>query len=253
MLNRVRLVVAFGLTAIAADLGPAEAQQSQLPFAAPVVVELFTSQGCDTCVSVGELAKQLAGRPDVIMLSFHVGYWDYIGWKDSLAIPAATERQRAYSRSLRTRLLYTPQIVVDGVIDAGTHTQAEIAVAIDAVAKRTEKLALTLVRRRDGALSVAIPAGVHETPATVWLAFFDREVETTITAGDNAGRTMRSINVVRRLLPLGTWTGEALEIPLGADADDASDYDGCAVIVQTAPMGPILGAAAIQLGRMAGP
>lgn len=253
MLNAVKSVVAFSLAAIVADPGSAEAQQSEQPFASPVVVELFTSQGCDTCLSVGDLAKRIAERPDVIMLSYHVDYWDYIGWKDLLAIPAATERQRAYSRSLHTRLLYTPQIVVNGILDAGTHTEAGIIAAIEAVARRSEKLALTLVRRRDGALSVAIPAGVPQTPATVWLAFFDREVETAIAAGDNAGRTMRSVNVVRMLLPLGTWTGEALEIPLGADGDQASSYDGCAVIVQAAPIGPILGAAAIQLDRMAGP
>lgn len=253
MLGGVKLGLALGLVAIAADVGLAEAQQSDPFVSPPVVVELFTSQGCDTCLAVSELADQIAGRSDVIMLSFHVDYWDYIGWKDSLAIPASATRQRAYSRSLRTRFLYTPQIVVDGLIDAGTHTQAEITAAIDAVAKRTEKLALKLVRRKDGGLSIAIPASVRKTPATVWLAFFEREVETTITAGDNAGRTMRSINVVRRLLPLGTWKGEALEILLGAGGDATNGYDGCAVFVQTEPIGPILGAAAIQLDGMVGP
>jgi hypothetical protein len=252
MLGGSTLTLVLGLTVVAWDVGLAEASQSARSISAPVVVELFTSQGCDTCLSISELTDRIAARPDVILLSFHVEYWDYIGWKDSLAIPAATERQRAYSRTLHTRLLYTPQIVVDGTVSVGIRTQAEIDAAIDVMAKHTGKLALRLLRHDDGRVSVLIPAGDSQTPATVWLAFFEREIDTAITAGDNAGRTMRSVNVVRRLIPAGRWVGEALEIPLGADGDEGNGYDGCAVIVQTEPMGPVLGAAAIQLGSMPG-
>ncbi len=245
--------VALGLAAIAADVGAAVAQRSEPSATTPVVVELFTSQGCDSCLPISEWADQFARRPDVIMLSFHVDYWDYIGWKDSLAIPAAATRQRAYIRSLHNRLLYTPQIVVDGVTNVETLAQSDVGAAIDAMSKRTDKLALDLVRRTDGALSIAIPAGAYKAPATVWMALFEREVETVITAGDNAGRTMRSINVVRRLLPLGKWEGEALEIPVGVGDDEPIGYDGCAVFVQVDPIGPILGAAAFQLDGMARP
>jgi len=207
----------------------------------PVVVELFTSQGCNSCPPADALLDELTAREDVIALSFHVDYWDYIGWSDPFADPAYTQRQRNYRPHLGNRFIYTPQMVIDGQIDVVGSRRSQVSRAIDQ-AKDHEKLAVSL-----SSTEISLPAG--EAPsgrATVWLAFIDQRHETEVAAGENGGRKLVNANVVRKLSAVGTWNGEALSIPLPAGEAEAGRY-GCAVLVQDDSSGRILGAAFMTL------
>src|SRR5262245_31189753 len=214
----------------------------------PTVVELFTSQGCSSCPPADRLLGQLAQRPDVVALAFHVDYWDYIGWKDPYASPAFTQRQHRYADALGLHMVYTPQMVVDGHVDvAGSHA-LEIEAAI-ADAHGQQKLTVTLGHDASGAYDVKIPgavAGGASGPATVWLALFDRQRQTPVKRGENAGATLTDYNIVREFRRIGTWSGSALDLPLGIDPA-ALKNSGCAVIVQVEPLGPVLGAASLPM------
>ena len=209
---------------------------------APVVVELFTSQGCSSCPPADQFLGELAARTDVIALAFHVDYWDYIGWKDPYAMPAATARQRAYADTLGLHTVYTPQMVIDGRLDVvGSHRSGVEAAIGKATAQR--KLALEITATA-GHARVVVPAGKADERGEVLLVVFDSRRETPVKRGENAGRTLVEHNIVRDVLRLGTWTGEAatFEIELGPTM---ADHDGCAVLVQAAGQGTILGAALI--------
>jgi len=214
----------------------------------PVVVELFTSQGCSSCPPADALLGKLAQRPDVVALAFHVDYWDYIGWKDPYASPAFTQRQHRYADALGLHMVYTPQMVVDGHVDvAGSHA-LELEAAI-ADARAQQKLTLTLGHDANGAYDVKISgaaSGGPSGPATVWLALLDRQRETPVKRGENAGATLTDYNIVREFRQIGTWTGAALDLPLGVDPA-AMQGRGCAVIVQNDPMGAVLGATILSM------
>jgi len=214
----------------------------------PVLVELFTSQGCSSCPPADALLGELAKRPDVVALAFHVDYWDYIGWKDPYALPAFTARQRAYSDALGLHMVYTPQMVVDGHADVPGSHELELEAAI-ADARERPKVALSIARDPSGAYSVSIPdapAGLAGTVASVWIARFDRQEQTAVKRGENAGSTLTDYNVVREFRQLGVWSGTAVELPLGIDPV-AMKGSGCAVILQADPAGPVLGAAALPM------
>jgi hypothetical protein len=236
------------LTLLAGPLAPRDATAG--PAADPqVVVELFTSQGCSSCPPADELLTELAERPDVVALSLHVDYWDYIGWKDPYASPQYTARQQRYGEALNLRYVYTPQIVVDGRINVVGSRRAEVLSAIETAAKRDKPIDITFGTGNGG--MVIIPEGhAPDEGATVWLAVYDRAHVTEIKRGENAGRKLRNANVVRSFERLGTWTGARLEIPLDLAGARARGRDGCAVIVQQGRAGPVLAAAAMNLGDL---
>ena len=214
-----------------------------------VVVELFTSQGCNSCPPADALLSELAGSPDLLALSLHVDYWDYIGWKDPFGSPMNTQRQRRYADSLGLRYVFTPQIVIDGRTRVVGSHRAEVREAIREARERPP--AVEIGFDHDGGGRVIVSAGeAPEVGATVWLAVYDRRHETDVSRGENAGRTIRNDNVVRTFERLGTWTGERLEIPLDLSRAAARGRDGCAVIVQEGRSGPILGASAMPLGGL---
>ena len=217
----------------------------------PVVVELFTSQGCNSCPPADELVVELTDQSDVIALSLHVDYWDYIGWKDPYGSPMNTERQRRYGEALRLRYVFTPQIIVDGRTSLVGSRRGAVLRSIERSRVRGKPLKLEIVNDDGG--KVIIPAGhAPDVGATVWLVVYDRHHETDVTRGENAGRTIRNGNVVRRFERLGTWMGERTEIPLDLSAAAARGHDGCAVIVQQGRYGPVLGAAAMSLDDLGG-
>ncbi|MEE8505172.1 MAG: DUF1223 domain-containing protein, partial [Kiloniellales bacterium] len=160
-----------------------------------VVVELFTSQGCSSCPPADALLGELAGRPDVIALSLHVDYWDYIGWKDPFGSPMNTARQRRYVEELGLRYVYTPQMIIDGRINAVGSRRDEVLDAIERAGRERAGFDIRFVESGGG--KVVIPAGhAPENGATVWLAVYDRSHETEIKRGENAGRKLRNTNVV---------------------------------------------------------
>jgi hypothetical protein len=204
----------------------------------PVVVELFTSQGCSSCPPANANLAVIADRPDVLALSFGVTYWDYLGWKDSFARPEFTNRQYAYVQSLHRATAYTPQMVVNGGMDLIGNSLDEIDRKI--AAARDDAPASAPSITLDGS-TVMIGAGsAPEDTADVWLVRYDPNiVQVPVARGENGGRTLPHKNVVRELVRLGRWTGEAVSFDLAP----ASDGLKTAILVQSAHTGPILAAA----------
>ncbi|GAB4358869.1 MAG: DUF1223 domain-containing protein [Kiloniellaceae bacterium] len=225
---------------------PAPLQLAAGDPARPVVVELFTSQGCSSCPPADAVLGELAHQPGVLALSFHVDYWDYIGWKDPFAAAQFTERQRDYAATLGLRYVYTPQIVVDGRHDIVGSKRRQVAAAIEEAGRSAPLVTVTLETANGGRALLSTgeaPAG----GATVWLVTFDDSHETEVARGENGGRKLINSNVVRELTALGTWNGAATEFPLDVAAARAAGRGGCAVIVQQGRGGPVIGAAVMDL------
>jgi hypothetical protein len=213
--------------------------------AQPVVVELFTSQGCPACPPAGAYMRDLAARDDVIALEFHIDYYDYGGWKDPFGSADFTRRWQAYARELGARYEYTPFMVVGGA-------RHEIGSARDTVELRIRELRdaagrgprLSLVLDGDQArirVEGDGPPGVYD----LIIAVFDGEHTTRVTAGENSGQTLVNANVVRQFRRIGQWAGEPLDIsvPLA----ELAGRDGCAVLLQRVGGGPIIAAAVLDL------
>ena len=218
--------------------------------APPVLVELFTSQGCSSCPPAEAYLIELAKRDDVIALSMHVNYWDYIGWKDPFASDATTNRQRAYGERIGRGRVYTPQIVVDGALDAVGSNRGAVDRAIAKAQAAAARLTIGLALTEDGDLRVTLPGAQFDGDAAVWLARYGREHTTEVERGENAGRVLRNVNVVREVRRIGTWTGVPLDIRLPAGAlttADGNGNDGCVIIVQDQGFGHVLGARKMAL------
>jgi hypothetical protein len=180
----------------------------------PVLVELFTAQGCRGCLEANAYIGKLAERPGVVALTYSVDYWDYLGWTDTFARPEYAERQRAYVQRLKLREPYTPQVVVDGDEEAQGLKTGEIDRLIQAAAEspRNPPDILFIGKRR-----VDVGTGrAGRGGADVWLIRYDpRQVEVAVKAGDNRGETVVQTNVVRQIKRLGAWRGRphAYRIP----------------------------------------
>jgi hypothetical protein len=207
-----------------------------------VVVELFTSQGCASCPLADAFLAKLASRPGIIALSQHVDYWNYLGWLDPFSSANATSRQNAYRETLKTRFVYTPQMVVDGAHEA-VGSEREAVHSLIEKAQRKEKLAIGVALSGGGMLRVSIPSGAKpETPATVWLVFYSSREMTTISAGENRGVVLTNANVVRSMRRVGSWNGPALVINVPVEEIEPPNAGGCAVLVQVGETGRIVGA-----------
>lgn len=205
----------------------------------PLVVELFTSQSCSSCPPADALLGTLAReRPDLLALSFHVTYWNRLGWQDSFSLPAATERQRNYAAVLRRSAyagtLYTPQMVIDGRRDAvGSRPGGVLAAIAAEAAARSEHIPLAL--GTDGA-AVTIQAGAGSGRGTLWLVGFDPRHVVSVRAGENRGRRLTYTNVVRSLAAAGTWQGAPMRLQAARP-----EGERLALLLQAAD-GSILGA-----------
>ena len=236
------LLAAFGVSqaSLAAEPGP--------PPNSPVVVELFTSQGCSSCPPADALLGELAQREGVLALSFHVDYWNYIGWKDPYSSPRMTDRQRAYMPALGQRYVYTPQMVIDGRYqEVGSNKTSIKRIVGRLAAAKSQKLGISLVAEAADRGTLRIPARPYSGEAAVWLIAFDDKHTTKIGRGENAGRTLSYFHVVRDIRRIGTWRGGAEEISLDLTAVRRQGFENCAVIVQEAGAGPIIGAASMRL------
>jgi len=217
----------------------------------PVVVELYTSQGCSSCPPADALLGELAQQPGLLALSFHVDYWDYIGWQDPFASALYTERQRDYAAKLGLRYVYTPQIVVDGRHDVVGSKRRAVTRAIEEAAKTAPAVEVTL-DSDDGGHATLSAGQAPAEGATVWLVMFDDGHDTDVGRGENSGKLLHNSNVVRELRPLGTWTGAAKVFPLDVAAARAQGRGGCAILVQQGRGGPIIGAAILDLDGVSG-
>ncbi len=203
----------------------------------PVVVELFTSEGCSSCPPADALLAELANRPNVLALSFHVDYWDRLGWKDPSSSPEATARQERYARLLGIDAVYTPQIVVDGRREAVGSDRAAVERALDAASREPSAVPVTL-SFNNGQARITLGRGGVTASASVVLIGFDRRRVDTVERGENSGRTLTHVDVVRGIEEVGRFTGQASQIV----STPPWQSDRLAVIVQ-APDGRILGAA----------
>jgi hypothetical protein len=204
----------------------------------PAVLELFTSQGCSSCPTADAYVGELSARADVLALSFHVDYWDDLGWRDRFELPEAVRRQNVYARVLRRSSVYTPQLVVDG--------------RDDYVGSDREAIAKAVAKRRDGIPvgisieSTDVKINVSPSPSAaggdVLLVSYLRKATSVIGKGENAGRTLQEFNIVRGIRTLGHWTGSAqtFRVPLASLPSDATDV---AILVQSPGQAPIIGAA----------
>ncbi len=199
----------------------------------PVVVELFTSQGCSSCPPADALLLELTGRADVIALGFHISYWDRLGWKDPLSTEASTDRQKAYASRLSGRV-YTPQIVFEGTNEMIGSDRAAVAAAL----RQARPEAVAPVNFAADRASVAIGGGAGA--GEVVLVRFARSRVTDVPAGENAGRTLRDANGVTVVTRIGDWDGAARRYRI----EPPRPGEGLAVLVQAAD-GKMLGAAAI--------
>jgi hypothetical protein len=228
-----RLALSLGLIASLSPVASFAAER-------PVVVELFTSQGCSSCppanAYLNEMVKQ---RRDVLALAFHVTYWDRLGWKDPFSLVAATDRQAVYGRRFGDGS-YTPEIVVDGSASAVGSDRGEVGPAIENARRNGQTAAAVNVSKSGEQLSIEVGAGSGN--ARVLLVGFDHEHTTAIGRGENGGRTLTEANVVRSIRIAGQWSGTALHLnerfPEGQDV----------AVVLEAPDGRIIGASRLGAG-----
>ena len=234
---------ALGVCAIVAIIRPAHADPR-------AVVELFTSQGCSSCPPADTILGELAKDPSVIALSMPIDYWDYLGWKDTLADARFSARQKAYSQMRGDREVYTPQVVVNGSTHVIGSDRTSIEGAIGDTSKANGVMSVPVTMTQSGReinVSVAAsgkgPAAMH---GEVWICSISKAVPISIGRGENSGRQITYHNVVRNLLKLGDWNGNAdsWTVPLENISHDG--VDAAVVYVQDGSRdkpGPMLGAA----------
>lgn len=227
------------LLSTAALLLSVSAAQSQ---SRPTVVELYTSEGCSSCPPAERLIGKLARQNNVIALSFHVDYWDSLGWRDRFALPDAVARQAQYARALRLSSVYTPQLVIDGRRDMLGGDEGGVAAAV-AAAQPGAPIKLAI---EGDHLVIQLGEQRQTQPQDVLLLAYLPEATSRVTRGENAGRELHEFNIVRSVRTLGTWSGGARQfsVPLSALPADAT---AVALLVQAAGQGAISGAMARAL------
>jgi hypothetical protein len=255
-MGKILRLAAAGL-ALVALAGPASGGDGR-PLG---VVELFTSQGCSSCPPADAVFGAIAGKDDVVALAYHVDYWDYLGWRDTLARPENTARQYDYAHAFGSRSVYTPQAVINGRAHVNGASRAAIEARLEGFARSGEGLSVPVSIERVGD-SLVIETGAADDKATdkatgkatgkatVVLVYFDPAAPVTIERGENAGRTVTYWNAVTGIQTAGMWHGAATRYEMPASEIDRKRAGGCAVLLQAAGKGdvpgPILGAAVLD-------
>jgi hypothetical protein len=236
-------VIGCATVGIVATAGAAETR---------AVLELFTSQGCDSCPAADKLLGELSKEPALIAMTNAVDYWDYLGWKDTLALAGHGNRQRAYARVRGDRDVFTPQMIVNGAAQALGSDRSQIERAI----VQTRRIATTLsvplnLAVGDGKLTINASAGKTATEKSeVWLCPMSKAVPVEIARGENKGKSITYHNVVRRWIKVGEWNGAAATWTVPVADFQAAAVDQVAVIIQqgtAAAPGPMLAAATVPL------
>lgn len=213
------------------------------------VLELFTSQGCSSCPPADAHLKQLSKDDGILALSFPVSYWDYLGWKDTLAKEAYDKRQYAYAEARGDREIYTPQLVVNGI----THVVGSRPDAIEKALRETRQTLRPVtvpvsIELGDASIRLTMgsaPEGSAYRSGKIWVIFFNRSVDVAIGRGENTGRKITYTNVVRDLVPAGSWDGQNASLTL--EISEKNKSDTIAVILQADKSYAMLGAAALPL------
>ncbi|MFC5586788.1 DUF1223 domain-containing protein [Nitratireductor kimnyeongensis] len=243
------LASALGLLA---PMGPAEAENTGRPIG---VVELFTSQGCNSCPPADAIFDELASRKDVIALAYHIDYWDYLGWRDALARPANSERQRKYAGALQKSSVYTPQAIINGRRDMNGANRAKVVSTLEALAGTAAGLQVELsLEDRGDSIIVSVgslPEGLDGQDISAHLVFVDYipQSNVEIRGGENRGRTIHYRNAVNRIQTIGMWDGTAKKFEMPR-SELIQEGNGCALLLQSVDdsglPGAILGAIALD-------
>jgi hypothetical protein len=211
------------------------AQPALAATASPVVVELFQSQGCSSCPPANAILNELSARPDILALNFSVTYWDRLGWPDSFAKPAFTQRQYAYAAAMKSSEVFTPQLLVNGQLSVVGSNRTAVDAAIIKAPRASNAPSLVIDTDK-----VTIGGGRTKGSAIVWLVRYDpREQRVAVRRGENGGKTLPHRNIVRELTKIGQWSGQATILTLPAQTNPALRT---AVLLQAGPGGPILAA-----------
>ena len=203
----------------------------------PAVLELFTSEGCSSCPPAEAYVGELARRPNVLALAFHVDYWDDLGWHDRFGLPESVQRQRVYAKALGLSSVYTPQAVIDGRAD---FVGSDVASIDKRLSEKRSGVAVG-VAVHDGEVQIDIGMQERAAPSDVILIAYLRNAVSNIARGENSGRTLTEFNIVRAIRTLGRWDGrmQQYRAALKSLPSDATDV---AVLVQPSGQGPITGA-----------
>lgn len=234
---RIQFLLPLGAVAAAVSMMVSPLAMAAPAADRPVVVELFQSQGCSSCPPANANLNAIADQPGVLALSFGVTYWDDLGWKDTFATKAGTDRQWDYARgSLHNSNVATPQVVINGRAETVGVDRNELKRRIDSAALPAGAPPLTL----SGSTISVGAAAAPKSGADVWLVRYDpRTVQVAIKRGENGGRTLPHRNIVRELVRLGAWSGSAAHFDLPMPSDPAY---ATAILVQETHGGPILAA-----------
>ena len=220
----------------------------------PIVVELFTSQGCNACPPADAFLAELQRRQadeNLIVLGYHVDYWDYLGWKDTFGLPMATSRQKRYTKVLGLSSVYTPQMIVNGTNEQIGADKKAVETAIQAA--RESPLVgpgeVFFDRDEEGAfVRVGAATGEFKTAADVWLVLYTAWSQVAVERGENAGQKIAYANVVRDMVHLGTWKGDLTRFPIPGGTV-AGGADGAVALVQMKDQGAIIGAMKFRLNN----
>ncbi|MBN9061386.1 MAG: hypothetical protein BGP06_21125 [Rhizobiales bacterium 65-9] len=221
--------------------------QAQAPAIPRVVIELFTSQGCSSCPPADSLLAEFAKQPDVIALSLPVDYWDYLGWKDTLALAVHTKRQKGYSIARGDRQVYTPQAVINGVAHVVGSNRYQIDKASLWAHGRDGALSVPIsLRREEKGWVVELPAA-GDARAQIVVMPITKRCDIAIGRGENADKKITYTNVVRGVSTIGEWRGGAESVAIDPSLISGENIDGFVVLVQAIAAqgkpGAILGAA----------
>jgi hypothetical protein len=231
--------------------GTSHAETPSEPVAGNSVLELFTSQGCSSCPPADALLGELAEKPGIVALSYSVDYWNYLGWRDTLSSAANSDRQREYAKARGDGRVYTPQVVVDGLLHVVGSDESGIEQAMKDAAKRLANVRVPVSMRSEGdtlVIDVGVaPEASYTRKATIWLAIAKEEETVAITRGENRGRTLSYHHPVRDLSPVGMWNGEAMTLRLPLKDLKTMGGDCLIALVQVENYGPVLGAAEFKV------
>lgn len=222
---------------LAAGLLVCCAAQAQMP-SRPIVLELFTSQGCSSCPPADAYIGELSQRKNVLALSFHVDYWDDLGWKDPFSLAISTARQQFYSAAQGRASVYTPQVVIDGKDEFVGTDRRNIGQAL-ATVRTGVPLEISL---QEPDVVVELSSQEHAVPSEVLMVVYLRKASTPIGRGENAGRRLEEFNIVRGIRSLGHWKGDAMSFRarLSVLPRDGTDV---AILVQSTSQHRVIGAA----------
>jgi hypothetical protein len=232
----------WSLAALAQSAAPAEPKPESAGAKPRAVLELFTSQGCSSCPAADALFVELARDPSLLVLTLPVDYWDYLGWKDTLAHSAFSQRQRLYAKTRGDGQIYTPQAVIDGA----AHTVGSDRHAMDQilVAHRATPLPLDVTVTEHGD-QMRLTISGSARAGSIWVLPVARSRSVSIQRGENRGREVAYANVVRGMMRVGDWRGEAMVLDLPRSLLQQADADTFAVLVHSdnGRIGRIIGAA----------